>query len=147
MDDRGTLLQKAIEGNKQDFVRILLEYGFVCLAMATTMNICRNQFQFQSRVDPTANSEVQPRTPLEITLECHFHQSDNTGAVLHILAEFMEMPDHVKHIQLALFINSDDDDERSNEEFCKIMKSLPLELVKNFSQNILQLLAIIGNCW
>ena len=86
---------------------------------------------FLSRVNPTVNSEVQPRTPLEIALECQFHQLDNTGAVLHILAEFMEMPDYVKHIQLALFANSNDevDEERSNIEFCKILKSLPLELV------------------
>ena len=92
---------------------------------------------YLSRVDPTANSEVQPRTPLEIALECHLHQSDNTGAVLHVLANFMEMPEHVKHIQLALLVNSDeadDDDEGSNEEFCKIMKSLPLELVRTFNK-------------
>ena len=30
MDEEGTLLQAAIKRDKQGFVRILLDYGFVC---------------------------------------------------------------------------------------------------------------------
>ena len=43
----------------------------------------------------------------------------------------MEMPDNVKHIQLALLANSDDSNEASREEFHKILTSLPLEMVGN----------------
>ena len=41
----------------------------------------------------------------------------------------MEMPDNVKHIQLALLANSDDSNEASSVEFHKILISLPLEMV------------------
>jgi len=102
VDNEGTLLQAAIQRDKQDFVRILLDYG----------------------VDPTAVSEVQPHTPMEIALECRQHLE-----VLHILAKFMQMPDNVKHIQLALLANSADSNEASNEDFHKILNSLPLEMV------------------
>ena len=43
----------------------------------------------------------------------------------------MEMPDNVKHIQLALLANSDDSNEASSVEFHKILISLPLEMVGN----------------
>merc|ERR1719370_1567106 len=62
--DNGTLLQAAIQRDKLDFVRILLDYG----------------------VDPTAVSEVNPRAPLEIAMECPQHLKS-----LPILAKFMEM--------------------------------------------------------
>merc|ERR1719234_2289054 len=97
---KGTLLQDAIQSNKQDFVRILLEYG----------------------VDPTAISDVKQATPLDIALELEDLE------VLHILSKFMEMPDYVKLIQLALLVNSDKADE-SNEEFHRILHSLPVDMV------------------
>ena len=43
----------------------------------------------------------------------------------------MEMPDNVKHVQLALLANSEDSKEASSEEFHKTLTSLPLELVGN----------------
>ena len=43
----------------------------------------------------------------------------------------MEMPINVKHTQLALLANNDKADEGSNEEFHKILSSLPLEMVGN----------------
>ena len=55
---------------------------------------------------------------------------------LHILAEFMEMPDHVKLIQLALLVNSDKAEE-SNEEIHRILTSLPVEMVGSINPNIL----------
>ena len=55
--------------------------------------------------------------------------------VLHILAKFMEMPTYVKHIQLALLANSKEADGGSNEQFCKIMKSMPLKLVGTFTKH------------
>ena len=46
----------------------------------------------------------------------------------------MQMPDNVKHIQLALLANSDDSNGSSSEEFHKILNSLPLEMVGNIIQ-------------
>ena len=43
----------------------------------------------------------------------------------------MQMPDNVKHIQLALLANSDDSNEAPSQEFHKILTSLPLEMVGN----------------
>ena len=41
----------------------------------------------------------------------------------------MEMPENVKHVQLALLANSDEAKEGSTQEFHKILNSLPLDLV------------------
>jgi len=100
---RGTLLQDAICRNEWDFVRILLEYG----------------------VDPTATSDDRQETPCEIALG-----GSHRLEVLLILGKFMEMPDDVKHVQLAVLLNRDEDEEcGSNEEFYKILNSLPVNLV------------------
>ena len=86
-----------------------------------------NDHFYHCRVDPTAVSGIKPETPLEIILESY-----ECWEVLPILAEFMEMPDHVKLIQLALLINSDEA-EQSNEEIHRILTSLPVEMVGNFN--------------
>ena len=119
---KGTLLQDAIaiQSNKQDFVRILLEYGFVCLAIKIG-----NFYNF--RVDPTAISDDKQISPLDIALELEDLE------VLLILAKFMEMPDYVKLIQLALLVNSDKPN-KSNEEFHRILNSLPVDMVGNITQ-------------
>ena len=51
--------------------------------------------------------------------------------MLGILSKFMEMPDNAKHVQLAVLANSDEAEEEAgtNEEFHKILNSLPLDLV------------------
>ena len=100
----GTPLQHAIHRSKQDFVRILLDYGFA----QYFAKLARIHFH-RLRVDPTAVSEVEPRTPLEIALELDQHLE-----MLHTLAKFMEMPVNMKHTQLALLANSTEADE-----FCK----------------------------
>ena len=42
----------------------------------------------------------------------------------------MEMPDNVKHIQLAVLANSEEAEEAgSNEQFHKILNSLPVDMV------------------
>ena len=65
-------------------------------------------------------------TPLEIALGY-----SQRLEVLLILGKFMEMPDNVKHIQLAVLANRDEDEEEpgSNEQFHKILNSLPVDLV------------------
>ena len=123
MSCKGTLLQDAIQKNKKDFVRILLENGFVYLAWLKLpiLRFCSDHF----RVDPTATSDDKQDTPLEIALGCHQHLD-----VVHILAKFMEVPDNVKHIQLAVLVNGDAAEEGDNEEFHKILHSMPVELVR-----------------
>ena len=79
---------------------------------------------YHFRVDPTATSDDKQDTPLEIALGCHQHLE-----VLHILAKFMEVPDNVKHIQLAVLVNRNEAEEGENEEFHKILHSMPVDLV------------------
>ena len=74
---------------------------------------------------------MNQETPLEIVLE-----SCECLERLHLLAEFMEMPDHVKLIQLALLVNSDKAEEL-NEEIHRILTALPVEMVGNVNPNIL----------
>ena len=77
------------------------------------------------RVDPTATSDDRQETPCEIALG-----GSHRLEVLLILGKFMEMPDDVKHVQLAVLLNRDEDEEcGSNEEFYKILNSLPVNLV------------------
>ena len=84
------------------------------------------------RVDPTATSDDRQETPLEIALGCSQHLE-----VLLILGKFMEMPDNVKHIQLAVLANSDEEEEPgTNEEFHKILNSLPVDLVGSLKKSI-----------
>ena len=45
----------------------------------------------------------------------------------------MEMPDYVKLMQLALLVNRDKAEE-SNEEFLRILNSLPVDMVGNITQ-------------
>ena len=97
-----------------------------CLNTGLSILHCLNYHFYHFRVDPTATSDVNQKTPLEIALECHQHLE-----VLHVLAKFMEMPINVKHTQLALLANNDKADDGSNEEFHKILNSLPLEMVGN----------------
>jgi len=100
--EKGTLLQDALHRRKKDFACILLEHG----------------------VDPNASSDDKQETPLEIVLGSPQHLE-----LLHLLSKFMEMPDKVKHVQLALLANSDEAEEGSTQEFHKILNSLPVDLV------------------
>ena len=79
---------------------------------------------YHFRVDPTATSDDKQDTPLEIALGCHQHLE-----VLHILAKFVEVPNNVKHIQLAVLANRNEAEEGENEEFQKILHSMPVDLV------------------
>ena len=51
--------------------------------------------------------------------------------VLKILAEFTEIPDKVKLIQMSLLMNSDKS-KRSKEKFQSMLESLPVDLVSTF---------------
>merc|ERR1719339_367646 len=96
----GTLLQDAVYEDKRDFIRILLDFG----------------------VDPTAVSAPKQDTPMEIAV------NRSNSEVLAILAEFTEITDRVKLLQIFFLMNSDKP-KKSKEEFQSILESLPMDLV------------------
>merc|ERR1719209_2630299 len=96
----GTLLQDAVYEDKRDFIRILLDFG----------------------VDPTAVSAPKQNTPMEIAVNC------SNSEVLAILAEFTEITDRVKLLQMSYLIYNDKP-KKSKEEFQSILESLPVDLV------------------
>ena len=76
------------------------------------------------RVDPTAYSDVDENTPLEIALGNDEHRD-----LLFVLDEFMELPNEAKLVQLSLIVDSEPEENWHRDRFSKILKSLPLDLV------------------
>ena len=78
-------------------------------------------------MDPTAvcDGDVKWDTPMEIAA------TRGHSEVLKILAEFTEIPDKVKLIQMSLLMNSDKP-KRSKEKFQSMLESLPVDLVSTF---------------
>jgi len=115
----GTLLQEAVKQDKQDFVRILLDFG----------------------VDPTAPLQNGMSSPLEMAV------SRDQKEMLKILTEYREIPDKVKLLQLSKLMGSSDDVKKSKDEFQSILCSLPTNLVSttNVRYGTLMLEATIDN--
>jgi len=100
----GTLLQIVVGYDwTKDFVKILLEYG----------------------VDPTAVCQENKATPMEITV------AGERDEILRLLAEFTEMPEHIKFYYLSKLMYKGQDKAKEKEEFKKILSSLSVELVNN----------------
>ena len=59
--------------------------------------------------------------------------------MLKILAEFAEIPDKVKLLQLSKLMGSSETFEKSKEEFQSILRSLPADLVKMIEQHELMM--------
>ena len=60
--------------------------------------------------------------------------------MLKLLAEFAEIPDKVKLLQLSNLMQSSPDNlEKSKEEFQSILRSLPADLVKMIEQHELMI--------
>ena len=86
------------------------------------------------RVDPSAlpdsgqqNREWTADTPMEIAVQ------RNLPDMFKILAEFTEIPDKVKLLQLSKMMQSSSDNvENSKEEFQSILSTLPADLVSLF---------------
>jgi len=97
----GTLLQNAVGCGSQDFAKILLEFG----------------------VDPAAVCEGKPSTPMDIAVE------NENEEMLRLLADFTEMPDHIKLYHLSKLMNRGQQKAKEKEEFKKILSSLSVELV------------------
>ena len=105
------------------------------------------------RVDPSAlpDSGQQSRewtadTPMEIAVE------RNLPDMFKILAEFTEIPDKVKLLQLSKMMQSSSDNvENSKEEFQSILSTLPADLVSLFFSSartscLFQILSIHSHC-
>ena len=91
---------------------------------------------YSFRVDPTAALEENQwdRSPMEIAVAFRWNQPE----LLKLLAEFKEIPDNVKILQLSMLIREglgggerENNVEKLKEEFQKILCSLPLETVKH----------------
>ena len=80
------------------------------------------------RVNPSATTERSTESPMEIAALKDFAE------VLKILAEFTEITDKVKLLQLYNLMNSDNF-EKSKEEFQRILRSLPVHLVSSMFSN------------
>ena len=114
--DFGTLLKDAVCEKKTDFVRILLEYGFVPAVFI--ISVLTMFFRF--RVDPTVVSEHGDPSPMELAVLCH-------PEMLKILTEFKEIPDDLKPAQLMMLMSGAKDGgdvEKMKEEFREILQSL-----------------------
>ena len=73
------------------------------------------------RVDPAAVCEEKTPKPMEIAAE------GEKDELLQLLAEFTEMPDHIKLYRLSKLMYKGE--EKSNEEFQKTLSSLSVKLV------------------
>ena len=74
-----------------------------------------------ARVDPAAVCEEKTPKPMEIAAE------GEKDELLQLLAEFTEMPDHIKLYRLSKLMYKGE--EKSNEEFQKTLSSLSVKLV------------------
>ena len=123
----GTLLKDAVCEEKKDFVRILLEYGFVS-AVFIILVLTR---LFCFRVDPTAVSDRGDPSPMELAVLCH-------PEMLKILTGFKEIPDDLKPAQLTMLMSGAKDGgdvEKVKEEFQEILSSLSssVEMVRHLN--------------
>ena len=129
-------MQEAVYNGRKEFVPILLEFGLVYLLMDHLLidgyfMILAIFFCF--RVDPS--KAVWSCSPMEMAVLYHWDEPE----LLKILAEFKEIPDDVKILQLMMLIfrglggeRTDDNGEKLKEEFQKILNSVSsVEMVKH----------------
>ena len=60
---------------------------------------------------------------------------DEHRDLLFVLDEFMELPNEAKLVQLSLIVDSKPEENWHRDRFSKILKSLPLDLVGDWSNN------------
>ena len=80
------------------------------------------------RVDPSATTYDSAETPMEIAATRDFPE------VLNVLAEFTELSDKVKLLQLYNLMYSDID-KNSKEEFQSILRTLSVDLVSSLTHS------------
>ena len=68
--------------------------------------------------------EGKPSTPMDIAVE------NENEEMLRLLADFTEMPDHIKLCHLSKLMNRGQQKAKEKEEFKKILSSLSVELVR-----------------
>jgi len=97
----GTLLQQAVYKEKIEHIRCLLDL----------------------RVDPTATSQAEARSPMGLAVELK-----KDPKVLNLLKQFVLMTDLLKLEELFYRMNADDS-ESVGDEFHQMLNSLPVQLV------------------
>ena len=75
------------------------------------------------RVDPTAVCEGKTITPMDYAAE-----KENLE-MISLLAEFTEMPDHIKLLVLSKLMYKSEHKAKEKEEFKNLLSSLSVELV------------------
>ena len=69
-------------------------------------------------------------TPMDIAAQSHpSHPSEEREEMISLLAEFTEMPDHVKLFYLSKLMYKCEDKAKEREKFKNILSSLSIELV------------------
>jgi len=114
VEERGTLLQVAVNNMLGPFVRHLLEYG----------------------ADPSAVCKDNKKTPWQIAVgvmgEEQFGREDDMGEMLELLKEFAPIPDSVNFEALSKlmnFVGIHWRKELQKQLFQKLLPSVSLELV------------------
>ena len=77
------------------------------------------------RVDPCAACEDKKLIPMEIAAS-----RNDGGEMLRIMAEFTEIPDSAKLVELSKLMSLNHEVESEKEQFQKLLNSLPVELVR-----------------
>ena len=78
---------------------------------------------FDVRVDPTAVCEGKTKTPMDYAAE-----KENVE-MISLLAEFTEMPDHIKLFCLSKLMYKSENKAKEKEEFKNLLSSLSFALV------------------
>ena len=134
VSEEGSLLQEAVYNGRKEFVPILLEFGLVHFLIDHLLISLFLQCSF-FRVDPTkAVLHSGNPAPMEMAVLYQWDEPE----IFKMLAEFKEIPDDVKILQLMMLIfrglggeRTDDDGEKLKEEFQKILQSVSsVEMVK-----------------
>ena len=86
-------------------------------------------------MDPTAVSESRKERPMDYALQLLVDADNPNDEMLCLLAEFTEMPEHIKLVYLSKLMYKGEcwgysqDKAKAREDFRKILSSLPVELV------------------
>ena len=77
------------------------------------------------RVDPCAACEDKKTIPMEIAAS-----RNDGGEMLKILAEFTEIPDSAKLVELSKLMSLNCEVESEKEQFKNLLGTLPVDLVR-----------------
>ena len=105
--------------NKQDFLRILLENGFLLFSHEIEQKI------LCFRVDPTLKDPDDKHNPSAI----EYAVLEEVIEALVIMQEFVEIPNDVKFKRLARLMDAYDG-QKAKKEFAEMLRTMPVDLVR-----------------